>query len=99
MKPGWSVDLSICTAGCTVELSGKTFETSLYSEGRRTATSVGRCGAGRQNRPAGRGDDPQPDLRGRLQGLLLRVPARSQPASGAGRADSGHPTEAGELGA
>jgi hypothetical protein len=39
------------------------------------------------------------NLRGRLQRLFLRVPSRSQPAPGAGRADGGHPTEAGELGA
>src|ERR1019366_1035685 len=63
------------------------------------ATSVGHRSAGRQNRSTGRGDDSQPDIRGRLQRLFLRVPPRSQLASGAGRADGGHPTEAGELGA
>ncbi len=36
-------------------------------------------------------------LRGRLPGSLLRVPARTQPSSGAGRAACGHRTEAGEL--
>ena len=34
-----------------------------------------------------------------FQRLFLRVPAGSQPASSAGRADRGHPTEASELGA
>src|SRR3979490_3255139 len=67
------------------------------ADGRQT--SVGHRSAGGQNRSTGRGDDSQPNLRGRLQRLFLRVPPRSQPASGAGRADRGHPTEAGELGA
>src|SRR5579862_8027988 len=31
------------------------------------------CGSGGQNRSTGHGYDSQPDLRGRLQGLLLRV--------------------------
>ncbi len=55
----------------------------VYTEGRWAATSVGHRGCGGQNRPAGCGDDPQSDIRGRLQGLLLRVPSGSQPASGA----------------
>jgi Fic family protein len=38
---------------------------------------------GGQNRSTGHGYDSQPDLRGRLQGLLLRVPSRSSPVSGA----------------
>src|SRR5882762_67712 len=45
------------------------------------------------------GDDSQPDLRGRLQRLLVWVSSRSQPASSAGCADGGHPVEASELGA
>ena len=55
----------------------------VYIEGRWAATPVGHRGAGGQDRPAGCGDDPQPDLRGRLHGLLLRVPSGAQPASGA----------------
>src|SRR5207248_4506318 len=42
---------------------GTTVETSLHTEGRRAATSVGHCGAGGQNRSTGCGDDPQPSMR------------------------------------
>src|SRR6266849_348168 len=53
-------------------------------------TQSGRRGAGRQNNSTGCGDGPQPDLRGRLQRLFLRVPIRSRPASGTRRPDCGH---------
>ena len=41
-------------------------QTSLHPEGRRAATSVGHRGAGGQDCSTGRGDHPQPDLRGGL---------------------------------
>lgn len=63
------------------------------------ATSAGHRGAGGQDRPTGRGDDPQPDIRGRLQGLLLRVPSGAQSSSGARCAGCGTGAEEGELGA
>ena len=47
---------------------------ALHPEGRRAEASVGHRGPGGQGRPARRGDGPQPDLRGRFPGLLLRVP-------------------------
>ena len=57
----------------------------VYIEkGRRTATSIGDRGAGGQDRPAGRGHHPQPDIRGRLSRFLVWLPSRAQPASSAG---------------
>ena len=38
-EPDWRIDSSICTAGCTVERTGQNLRDSLYSEGRRAATS------------------------------------------------------------
>jgi len=78
--------------------SGKRMSQGLHGV-RQAARGRKQRGTGRQNRSTGRGDDPQPDLRGRLQRLLLRVSARSRPASSARRAGGGHPMEAGELGA
>ena len=80
-------------------VSGTALTKSLHPEGRWAATSVGHRGAGGQDCSTGRGDHPQSDLRGGLQGLFVWVPARSQPASGAGCAGSGNPGEASELGA
>ena len=99
MKPGLRIDWSIYTAGCTVERIGQNLQDESLYRRPTAATSVGHRCAGGQNRSTGGGDDPQPDIRGRLQRLLLRVPSRSQPASGARCADGGHPTEAAELGA
>ena len=45
------------------------------------------------------GHGPQSDIRGRLSGILLRVPTGTQPTSGAGRAVCGIPAEESELGA
>ena len=47
--------------------------------------------------PASRGDGPQPDLRGRLSGLFLRVSSGTQPTSGAGCALCGNPGKESEL--
>ena len=69
---------------------GGTLETSASFEARYAPLSYPTAGCG---------DDPQPDLRGRLPRLFLWVPARSRPTSSAGRADTGHPTETSELGA
>ncbi len=50
---------------------------NLHPEGQRQKTkAAGNRGAGRQDRPKRGGHGPQPDLRGRLSGILLRVPAR-----------------------
>ena len=75
--------------GAPWSVSGTALTKSLYTEGRRAATSVGHCGAGGQDCSTGRGDHPQPDLRGGLPGLFVWVPARSQPAPSAGRAECG----------
>jgi len=52
-------------------LSGAALKTSLYSEGRRAATSVGHRGTGGQNRSTGCGDDPQPDLWSTSEAFLM----------------------------
>ena len=64
---------------------------------RRAATST--CGPGdrRQTCPTCRGHHPQPDLRGGLSRLLLRVSPGAQPASGAGCVVVRAPEEEGEL--
>jgi hypothetical protein len=48
--------------GSPRNVPGAAFKASLYTEGRWAAAPVGRRAIGRQNRPAGRGDDPQSDL-------------------------------------
>ena len=62
-------------------------------------TPAGHRGPGGQDRPAGRGDGAQCDLRGGLPGLLLRIPTRTQPARCAGCALGGDHGKEGELGA
>ena len=57
-------------------LPGAAVPSRLHSEGRRTAATAGHRGPGGQDRPTGRGAGAQPDLRGRLPGLLLRIPPR-----------------------
>src|SRR5207245_7813243 len=85
--------------GSPWSVPGTGFTKSLYSEGRRAAAPVGCRGAGGQDCSTGRGDHSQCDLRGGLQGLFVRLQARSQPASGTGCAECGAPPEASELGA
>ncbi len=70
---------------------------NLHPEGQRQTKAAGNRRPGRQDCPKRGGHGPQPDLRGRLSGILLRVPARTQPTWGAGRAVCGDPREEGEL--
>src|SRR5437879_5946185 len=93
--------LPICTKlpGSSWYVSGSALAKSLHTEGWRTAASVRHRGAGGQDCSTGCDDRPQSDLRGGLPGLFVRVPARAQPASGAGYAECGAPPEASELGA
>src|SRR5580658_9563990 len=99
MRPDWKIESSIYTAEFTVERTRHSpHEESIFR--RPTGGNVRwDSGAGGQDCSTGRGDHTQPDLRGGLQRLLVRVPAGSQPASSAGRADGGNPEEASELGA
>ena len=83
--------------GSPRSLSSAAIEKSVHTESRWTATSTGGCGAGRQGCPTGRGHHPQPDLRGRLSGLLVWVSAGAQPASSAGCVVVRAPAEEGEL--
>ena len=69
------------------------------AESRRAATAAGHSHAGRQNRPARDGRGAERDLRGRLSGLLVRIPTGAQPARCAGRALCRAPDAEGELGA
>ncbi len=61
-------------------LSGASITAEVHRETGWAATSTRHRGAGRQNRPAGRGGGAQCNLRRRLSGVLVRVPTRAQPA-------------------
>ena len=84
---------------CIRDLSCAAIAAGLHPESGRAAAPAGHRGAGRQDRPAGRGDCPQPDLRGGFSGLLVWVSAETQSASSAGCAVGRAHAEAGELGA
>src|SRR6266478_1841981 len=83
----------------TRRLPGKTCSACLYREGGR-AEKTARCSsAGRQNRSALRRRGIERDLRGGLPGVFLRIPAKAEPASSAGRCGIWNVEEAGEMGA
>ena len=63
----------------------------------RTAAPARDRGAGGQDRPAGDGRGAERDLRGRLPRVLVRVPARAQPARCAGCARGRDHQHEGEL--
>src|SRR5271157_3277953 len=62
-----------------------------------TAASIGSRGCGGQNRPAGCGHYPQPDLRGRLSRFLVWFSTGARPAQCAGCVGVRAPKEEGEL--
>jgi len=72
---------------------------NVHPQGRRAATAARHRLAGRQACPTSRGRRHERHLRRRLPRLLLRIPARTQPASSAGRARGRNEAEEGELGA
>ena len=83
--------------GSPRRLSSAAIEKSVHSETRWAATAARGRGAGGQDRPTGRGHDPQSDLRGGLSGILVWLPARAQPASSAGCVVRRDHAEEGEL--
>ena len=90
---GWSS----FTARFTGERIGHKPREEVYTEGGWPATATRRGVAGRQDRPAGDCDHPQPDLRGGLSRLFVCVPSRTRRTPGAGRAERGHLSETSEL--
>ena len=62
-------------------LPGKSVSKGVHPEGGRAATAARHRHVGGQDRPTGRRRGAQRHLRGGLPRLLLRVPARAQPAS------------------
>src|ERR1700691_5041782 len=95
-RAGGSTERSVWP-GPPRSLSGAALKEKFYTEGPRQITAAGNRGAGRQDSPERPGDGPQPDIRGRLSGILLRVSSGTQPAPGAGRALCWHPGEESEL--
>ena len=64
--------------------TGRVRLAGVHPEGGRAAAAARHRHAGGQDRPAGRRRGAERHLRGGLPGFLLRVPARAQPAPGAG---------------
>src|ERR1700693_1057161 len=79
-------------------VSGEAGSEGIHHQGGWAAEAAGCAGAGRQAGPAGDRRCVERDLRMRLRGLLVRVPAGAQRASGAGCSGGGDPDEGGELG-
>ena len=80
-------------------LPGVAEQAGVHPEGGRAAAAARHRRAGGQDRPAGRRRGAERCLRGGLPGFLLRVPAGSRPAPGAGcPGGRGHEEES-ELGA
>ena len=80
-------------------IPGETDSQGVHTETRRAAETARHRRLGGQDPPAGGGRGVERHVRGRLPRVLLRVPARAQPASCARCAGDRHPAEEGELGA
>ncbi len=84
--------------GPSRHVSGAARAATVHTEaGRRQAAPAGYRRAGRQDRPACGGRGAQCHLRGRLPRVLVRVPARTQPARCAGCTVGGDLRHPGEL--
>ena len=83
--------------GASGSVSSATLQAGVHLEKRRAAAPVGRSGAGGQDRPASRDTHSESDLRDRLSGSVLWVPAGTKPASSAGCVDGRDREEEGEL--
>src|SRR5215469_11486366 len=80
-------------------VSSATFQESLHTQGGWTTATPGHCCPRGQNRSARRGYGPQSNLRGGLQGVLIRIPTGTPPARCAGCVVDGDHEEESELGA
>src|ERR1035437_1195606 len=65
--------------GAPGQLPGTSVTADLSAETGRSAEADRHRGAGRQNRTAGSGDDPQRHIRGGFPGFQLRIPAGAEP--------------------
>src|ERR1035441_3427817 len=75
--------------GAPGQLPGAAVTADLSAETGRSAEADRHRGAGRQNRTAGGGDDPQCHIRGGFPGFQLRIPAGAEPSRRVGRAECG----------
>ena len=86
LEAGWP----IFTAECIAEHTGHSpREECTYRKPTGRNVHLGIRHLEDKTSPTGRGDHPQPDLRGRLSGLFVWVSAGAQPAPGAGCAECG----------
>src|ERR1700730_16272565 len=83
--------------GAPRRVRGAALKETLDTERQWQATAIGNRGIGGQDRPTGRGDGPQRDIRRGFSGGLLRVSTGARTAYGAGCAICGDQAEEGEL--